>query len=130
MSPKTVLITGCSDAGIGSALAQTFHFRGYHVFATARDLNKMTWLQGLNNVTPIVLDVTNSAAIRNAVDIVTQATNGKLDYLVNNAAQNHFMPVLDVQIDAVRELFETNYIAPLATSKVRSILSNWYAKRC
>ena len=120
MSPKTVLITGCSDDGIGSALAQTFHSRGYHVFATARDLDKMTWLQGLDNVTPIVLDVTKSTDIKNAADFVTKATSGKLDYLVNNAARNHFMPVLDVHIDAVRELFETNYIAPLAITKVRS----------
>ncbi|KAI0852016.1 hypothetical protein F5Y00DRAFT_258973 [Daldinia vernicosa] len=33
---KTVLVTGCSEGGIGHALVDEFQSRGLHVFATAR----------------------------------------------------------------------------------------------
>jgi NAD(P)-dependent dehydrogenase (short-subunit alcohol dehydrogenase family) len=38
---RTILITGCSDGGIGAALAQDFHRRGDRVFATARNISKI-----------------------------------------------------------------------------------------
>jgi len=117
MALKTVLITGCSDNGIGSALGKTFQERGYHVFATARDTAKMAWTKGLDNVTPIVLDIKKPGDIKKAVETVSKATDGKLDFLVNNAARNHFMPVLDVEVDAVRDLFESNYFGPLSVTQ-------------
>jgi 1-acylglycerone phosphate reductase len=117
MAPKTVLITGCSDNGIGSALGKVFQERGYHVFATARNPAKMTWLEGLSNVTQITLDITKTADIQNAVKVVTEATGGQLDYLVNNAARNHFMPVLDEDLDEVRKLYEVNFYGPLAMTQ-------------
>lgn len=52
MAPKgSVLITGCSDGGIGSALAIVFQQRGYHVFATTCNIDKMSELRGLSNIT-------------------------------------------------------------------------------
>ncbi|KAF2030415.1 NAD(P)-binding protein [Setomelanomma holmii] len=117
VSLKTVLITGCSDNGIGSALRLEFRKRGYYVFAAARDILKMTWIKDLDHITPIVLDVKKPTDIKNALETVRKATEGKLDYLVNNAGRNHFMPVLDVEVDEVRELFETNYFAPLAITQ-------------
>ena len=117
MSPQTVLITGCSDNGLGSGLAKVFHAKGYHVFAAARNPAKMTWMEGLSNVTPLTLDITKKADIQAAVEVVTQTTGGQLDHLVNNAARNHFMPVLDEDLDAVRNLFEVNFIAPLAITQ-------------
>lgn len=38
---RTVLITGCSDGGLGSALAPAFHSAGWRVFASARNTNKL-----------------------------------------------------------------------------------------
>ena len=62
-SQEIVLVTGCSDGGIGSALAITFQKRGFHVFATARDLTKMTDLKDFPNVTRLILDVVKPANI-------------------------------------------------------------------
>jgi 1-acylglycerone phosphate reductase len=77
----------------------------------------MTWLEGLSNVTPITLDITQASDIQAAVETVKKATGGKLDLLINNAARNHFMPALDEDLDQVRKLFEINFIAPLAVTQ-------------
>jgi 1-acylglycerone phosphate reductase len=81
---KSVLITGCSKGGIGDALAQEFHSKGLHVFATARDLSKVKHLKALG-LTTLKLDVTSAESIKNAVAEVEAVTGGKLDFLVNNA---------------------------------------------
>ncbi|KAK2615928.1 hypothetical protein N8I77_002649 [Diaporthe amygdali] len=116
-SRETVLITGCSDGGIGSALALALQKRGLHVFATARDPSKMANLNGLSNITTLTLDVVNSADIRAAVELVAKLTGGTLNYLISNAGRNHFMPILDEDLDVVRNLFEVNFYGPLAVTQ-------------
>lgn len=123
MSPKSVLITGCSDGGIGSALALAFQQQGgFHVFATARNPAKMAALKDLENVTLLTLDVTDSAQIKEAVDAVRTATGGTLDYLINNAAIAHFRPILDENIEETKRLFDTNVWSPLAVTQAFSPL--------
>ncbi|KAL5357099.1 hypothetical protein BJX96DRAFT_143900 [Aspergillus floccosus] len=117
MSTKYVLITGCTDGGIGSALAIVFHRKGYHVFATARNPNTMGALKDLQNVTFLRLDVTNQTQINDAVAAVTKETDGRLHYLINNAGHNRYMPVLDENIAEARELFDTNVWGSLAVTK-------------
>ncbi|KAL4976058.1 hypothetical protein BDW66DRAFT_60320 [Aspergillus desertorum] len=116
-SRKTVLITGCSDDGIGSGLALTFQQRGYHVFATARNPQKMAKLHDLPNVTLLTLDVCNKDHIAAAVETVAERNGGKLDYLVNNAGRNHFMPMLDEDIAVSKKLYDTNVWGPLALTQ-------------
>ncbi|KAK8085986.1 hypothetical protein PG994_000960 [Apiospora phragmitis] len=113
-----VLITGCSDGGIGSALARAFWDRGCHVYATARDLGKMQAVSSIDNVCMLALDVTKPESIKAAAAVVErQAGDRGLDILVNNAARNRFMPVLDEDLDAVRDTFEVNYVGPLAVTQ-------------
>ena len=81
---KYALITGCSAGGIGDALAQEFHAKGVHVFASARNLSKIEHLKTLGLAT-VQLDVTSAQSIENAVTEITKITGGKLDFLVNNA---------------------------------------------
>ncbi|KAI0899100.1 oxidoreductase [Annulohypoxylon nitens] len=105
---KTVLITGCSAGGIGEALAKEFQAHGLHVFATARSESKMDSLKALRNLTVLPLDVTSRESIDIAVAIVSKATGGKLDYIVNNAGTQCVMPVLDFDIQHARHMFEVN----------------------
>jgi 1-acylglycerone phosphate reductase len=116
-SKETVLITGCSDDGIGYGLAVQFQKRGYHVFATARDVSKMSKLRDLADVTLLQLDVIEQADIEAAVEAVTKETGGTLNYLISNAGRNHFMPILDEDIDTVKALFNVNVFGPLALTK-------------
>ena len=116
-SPESVLITGCSDGGIGSALAIAFQARGLRVFATARNTSKMAALSSLSNVILLTLDVTNSVQIAAAVKVVEGETGGVLDYLVNNAGRNHFMPMMDENAEIAKAIFDTNVWGSLAVTQ-------------
>lgn len=89
---KTVLVTGCSEGGLGDALAQRFHIAGYHVFATARNTNKLINL--FPGIEKLGLDVTSDAEIGDCVAKVSEATGGTLDLLVNNAGAGYMMPLV------------------------------------
>jgi 1-acylglycerone phosphate reductase len=80
---QSVLITGYSGGGIGDALAQEFHSRGFLVFAIARNLAKIQHLKELGYET-LVFDVTDEKSIEQAVRYISEKT-GSLHYLINNA---------------------------------------------
>lgn len=84
MAQKTVLITGCSEGGIGDALAKTFHAKGLRVFATARNLAKVQHLKAMG-MEILPLDVIDEASIKAIVESVKTLTGGTLDFLVNNS---------------------------------------------
>ena len=84
MPSKTVLITGCSQGGIGDALCKEFSHQGLRVFATARNPAKIEHFQALG-IETVLLDVTDTAALEKAVQTVSTATGGTLDFLVNNS---------------------------------------------
>ncbi|KAL2071760.1 hypothetical protein VTL71DRAFT_12995 [Oculimacula yallundae] len=113
---KYALITGCSAGGIGDALAQEFHAKGVHVFATARTLSKISHLKNLG-LTTLELDVTSSKSIEAAITEVTKITGGKLDFLVNNAGMGSTMPLLDTKLDVAREVFELNFFSIIAMTQ-------------
>lgn len=117
MPQQSVLITGCSDDGIGYGLALTFQQRGYLVFATTRDTKKMSKLEGLPNVVLLALDVTQTDQIAAAAKAVSEKTGGTLDYLINNAGRNHFMPILDEDLNKTRAIYETNVWGPVAVTQ-------------
>ncbi|KAB8231301.1 SDR family oxidoreductase [Aspergillus alliaceus] len=119
---QSVLITGCSAGGIGSALAETFHERGLHVFATARSRSKMAQLEKLSNVTLLELDVTDSKSIEAAVEAVTAKTGGKLNHLINNSGQSIVMPALDTPIEDAKKLFDVNLWGMVAVTHAFSPL--------
>jgi 1-acylglycerone phosphate reductase len=113
---KSVLITGCSAGGIGEGLAEAFHEKGYHVFASARTVSKISGsLAKASNVDVLALDVSSPESITSAAQSIGKATGGKLDVLINNAGRVMLMPGLDVSIDEAKSLFDTNFWALLIT---------------
>lgn len=94
-SQQSVLITGCSDGGLGAALATTFHERGYRVFATSRSLKTMSKVSSLSGIRILQLDVTSAIDLEAVKTAISEETGGSLSYLINCAARNHFMPLLD-----------------------------------
>lgn len=122
MSPKSVLITGCSDGGIGAGLALSFQKHGWKVFATTRNTSKMATLANLPNVQLLALDVTSSLSIEAAVEAVKKETGGSLDCLCNNAGALTMMLVLDTDEEEARKMFNVNLWGPLAMIKAFLLL--------
>ncbi|PVH71653.1 NAD(P)-binding protein [Cadophora sp. DSE1049] len=104
---RSVVITGCSDAGLGSSLALAFHERGYRVFATARNPKKMASLAA-RGIATLTLDVTSEESIHDCAVRVAEATGGSIDILVNNAGRDYSMPVLDISMEEMNRVFATN----------------------
>lgn len=103
LNPKrTVLITGCSDGGLGAALAIAFHEAGLHVYATARNLSKMEQLASLG-IETLPLDVQSESSIVACVDRLPG-----LDILVNNAGAQYTMPLVDTPVSEAKKLFDIN----------------------
>lgn len=119
MPPKTVLITGCSDASIGSALAHAFYTAGHEVFASARDLSKMASLAGLqgSRMHLLTLDITSPPSIAATLEQVQRRTNGTLDILVNNAGRQHVGPLLELDVEGIKSTFDTNVFAHLSVTQ-------------
>lgn len=112
---KSVLLTGCSNGGIGAGLGEVFQEKGYHVFITLRNLSKLPQtLAKLPNVTVLTLDVLLPESIAAAVESVNQVTNGRLDVLVNNSGRAIFAPALDTSIEDAKKIFDLNVWAPMA----------------
>ncbi|RYO92032.1 hypothetical protein DL766_003678 [Monosporascus sp. MC13-8B] len=77
----------------------------------------MSSLNGLSNVTCLTLDIVEPAHIKVAVEAVTEQTGGTLNYFISNAGRNHFMPILDEDLETIKNIFEINFIAPIALTQ-------------
>ncbi len=109
---KRVLITG-SNSGIGRSTAILLAAQGYEVYAAMRDLDKATKLldgaaAANTQVKPIVLDVNDDASVRDAVASI-ETDHGPVDILINNAGIALNAAVEDVDIEAGKGVFETNF---------------------
>jgi NAD(P)-dependent dehydrogenase (short-subunit alcohol dehydrogenase family) len=121
MPLKSVLITGCGSAGIGTALATEFHIRGHRVFATGVSESQLIQLATLG-IDTFVMDVTSSDSIESGVARVTKATGGKLDILINNAGVMHILPFADTDVEDARRVFEVNVLGLYAVTKAFLLL--------
>jgi NAD(P)-dependent dehydrogenase (short-subunit alcohol dehydrogenase family) len=110
MTLRTVLITGCSEGGLGAALAKAFQEQGYHVFATLRNPAKAGSLAGEHgtNIDVLTLDTTSKESIDACLETARAKTGGKLDVLVNNAGFGSTMPMLHASIEEARAIYDVN----------------------
>ena len=113
---RTVLITGCSEGGLGDGLARAFHKNGDRVIATARNPAKMAHLKDLG-IETLVLDVVSKESIAACVTATAEKTGGTLDMLVNNSGGGYCMPLVDADLDEARRLFDVNVWAVLAVTQ-------------
>lgn len=119
---KVCLVTGTSR-GIGREIAKRFAEAGGLVYAGARQEGILEgWADAVNSdvagkISPIYFDMTDSAAVRQAVARIKKE-QGRLDVLVNNAGAVYNGALGMVPMDKVREMFEVNVFGLLELSQL------------
>jgi len=125
---KTTLVTGASR-GIGQTIAELFASEGAKVVCAARTLQEGDHpLEGsLNRTVQNIRDgggeatavAANISEVDECLSLVEQAkaAYGPIDILVNNAALNYYVPIIDYRINSWIRSFAINVHAPFILSQ-------------
>jgi short-subunit dehydrogenase len=105
---KVVLITGGSS-GIGKSIALFLSEKGFTVYGTSRNPDRITEQLPFNLIS---LDVTDTKSIKKAVDLVV-LKEGRLDVLINNAGVGITGPIEETPEVEIKKAFQTNVFGPL-----------------
>ncbi|MBZ3869042.1 Retinol dehydrogenase 8 [Sciurus carolinensis] len=129
-TPRTVLISGCSS-GIGLELAVQLAQdprQRYQVVATMRDLRKKEMLEAAagealgKTLTVAQLDVCNDESVAQCLDCIQE-----VDVLVNNAGVGLVGPLEGLSMDAMQNVFDTNFFG--AIRLVKAVLPGMKKRR-
>lgn len=114
---KIWFVTGASS-GFGEALTKAILQRGDKVAATFRNAEPASLFtqQSGSNGLGIVLDVTDAAGIKPAVEQAVQHF-GKIDVLVNNAGYGTIGAIEEFSMEEIRAQLETNFFGAVAVTK-------------
>jgi NAD(P)-dependent dehydrogenase (short-subunit alcohol dehydrogenase family) len=106
------LVTGASS-GIGLSTAEALSAQGAKVALLARSREAIDELAArLPNSLPVVADVTDFNALRNAVALVHRHY-GRIDGLINNAGRSYAAAVEEIDPALFDEIFHLNVLAPI-----------------
>lgn len=113
-----IVITGAT-AGIGRAAAILLANKGHRVFAAGRNEEALAELDRAHqNITPLLLDVTDADSVRLAAEAVSSALNGRApDVLVNNAGFGVVGPTELIDDEAWERQYQTNVLGLLRVTR-------------
>ncbi len=109
---KVVLITGGSS-GIGKAIGEYLSVKGYSVYGTSRNPEK------LNEVLPFTLikmEVTQTDSISEAINFIIKKEN-RLDIVINNAGMGITGPIEETSDLEIKNAFNVNVHGPINVIK-------------
>lgn len=108
---KVVLITGASS-GIGKRVATYLHERGFIVYGTSRNPEKVTDV----SFSMLALDVLDVDSIEKAIQFVVEKEN-RIDVVINNAGKGLMGALEDIPTDEIRNGFEINFFGVIEMIK-------------
>ncbi len=105
-SQDSVLVTGAST-GIGREIVEFLATKDFHVYAGARKQADIDALSSLQNVQGLKIDVTSDEDVKASLETI-ESEGRKLFGLVNNAGIAVSGPLIDLQVEDLRNQFEVN----------------------
>ncbi|NAS30851.1 SDR family NAD(P)-dependent oxidoreductase [Flavobacteriaceae bacterium R38] len=109
---KVVLITGGSS-GIGKAIGIYLKEKGFKVYGTSRNPEKLIDFDAFNL---IELDVNDLSSITNGITHVINE-EGRIDVLINNAGIGITGPIEETPQEEIHKAFQTNLYGPISVMK-------------
>ena len=106
MSSSRFLITGGSQ-GIGAAVVELARHAGHQVVFTGRDEKLIAAVTQKTGAHGLKADVTVADDNARTIDVCRERMGG-IDVLVNNAAYAYRAEIGAIDVDRMREMFETN----------------------
>ncbi len=120
---KTAVITG-ANRGIGHEIVKAFAAEKCNVWACARTKNnefekELEKISENNQVVirPLYFDICNEKEMREAIKVIQQSKMA-IDILVNCAGILHIAPFQMTKADDLRNVFETNFFAPVELTRL------------
>ena len=110
MQPQVILITGASS-GFGKITAQMLSEQGHIVYGTSRKPS-----EDMNHVKMLVVDVTNSFSVCQAVERIL-SEQGRIDVLINNAGIASMNHILLTPKTTAERVFNTNFMGTFLMSR-------------
>ncbi|MFH1018101.1 MAG: SDR family oxidoreductase [Pseudomonadota bacterium] len=113
---KVVLITGATS-GIGKAAALAFDRSGARLALAARRTDILSGLaSSMRDALAVPTDLAEEDQVRAMVDR-TVSHFGRLDVLINNAAQVHFARSSTISPEVLKRAFQVNVLGPLVAAQ-------------
>lgn len=113
---KSCVITGASS-GLGRELALQYAAEGWRVLAIGRSEERLVQLsQQSTLIHPLVLDVTDAAAMEKSAGIIA-AVLPSVDLLILNAGSCEYVDVDNLDLAAFDRTFAVNFFATVAAVK-------------
>jgi 3-oxoacyl-[acyl-carrier protein] reductase len=106
MTKRRFLVTGGSQ-GIGAALVRQAREAGHDVVFTGRDPGRLEGVASATGAHGLRADISSAGDNARTVEVCRDLMGG-VDVLVNNAGYAYRAPIGELEVDAMRAMFEVN----------------------